>query len=254
MIDDYRDLSDPALLRDRGLFVAEGRLVVRRVIEDGRYRIRSILLNPAAKRDLDDLLPRLPRATPVHVATTDTFETITGLNFHRGCLALVHRPEELTVDAILARPSPIVMLEDVSNADNVGGVFRNAAAFGAGGVILSPACCDPLYRKAIRTSMAAVLQVPFARAADWHRAIDAARTSGFVVAAFTPRSSAENLDEFARRAQTMKLALVFGAEGSGVSAMVEALAGARVAIPMTGGVDSLNVAVAAGIALYTLRS
>lgn len=254
MIDEYRHLSDPSLLRERGLFVAEGRMVVRRVIEDGRYQVRSLMVNEAARRDLADLLPRLPPTTPVYVEPTAAFEAITGVNFHRGCLALIHRPGEVAVDTILGGAGPVLMLEEVNNADNVGGVFRNAAAFGARGVILSPGCCDPLYRKAVRTSMGAVLGVPFARASDWRGAIGAAQAGGFVVVALTPRPTAERLEQFARRSQTMKLALVFGAEAAGVSATVEALAGARVMIPMAGGVDSLNLAVAAGIALYALRS
>jgi tRNA G18 (ribose-2'-O)-methylase SpoU len=254
MIEDYRLLADAPLLRERGLFVAEGRVVVRRVIADSRYTIHSILLNDAAHRQLGDLLERLPEGTPIYVRSPDEIAATTGFKFHRGCLALVHRPPASELGAILVGQAPIVLLENVANPDNVGGVFRNAAAFGAGGIIIGPACCDPLYRKAIRTSMGAVLQVPYARAADWHSAIDRVRRHGFLLVALTPRPSSEPLDEFARRAPTLKVALLVGAEGEGLSPDVEARADAHVRIPMAGDVDSLNLSVAAGIALFALRS
>lgn len=262
-LDEYRHLTDAVLLRERGLFVAEGRLVVRRAIESG-YRIHSLLLNDSAARDLSDILGRLSADVAVDVQPTAAFETITGFNFHRGCLALIHRPAVPTVDDVVGgaveaesadRHGPIVMLEEVANADNVGGVFRNAAAFGAKGVVLSPGCCDPLYRKAVRTSMAAVLRVPFARADDWPAALDAARTARFAIVALTPRDPAEPIDAFARRAANdAKIALVIGSEAAGVSAATEAAADIRTCIPMDGGVDSLNLSVAAGIALYALRN
>ena len=162
----YRDVRDADLVRVRGLFVAEGRLVVRRVIEDPRYRVESILVNDAALNDLESTAKGLAGEVPVFVTDADGLARIAGYDVHRGCLALVHRPPPLPVDELLAQAETLVVMEGVTNADNVGGVFRNAAAFGAGGVLLSPTCCDPFYRKAIRTSMAAVLHVPFARADD----------------------------------------------------------------------------------------
>ncbi len=254
MIDDFRNLSDGALMRERGLFVAEGRLVVRRVIEESEYRVHSVLLNEATRRALSDVLDQLPPDTPVHVQPTEAFREITGFTFHRGCLALVHRPPASTVDSIVNGSPPIVMLEGVTDADNVGSVFRNAAAFGVAGVLLSPGCCDPLYRKAIRTSMAAVLRVPFARASDWPAVIRRLQAQGFTVTVLTPRESAETVDAFARRVRGTKVALVIGTEGAGVSAATAAVADAHVRIPMAGGVDSLNLSVASGIALFALRS
>jgi tRNA G18 (ribose-2'-O)-methylase SpoU len=147
------------------------------------------------------------------------------------------------------------VLEGVSNADNVGGVFRNAAAFGAN-VLLSPTCCDPLYRKAIRTSMGTSLRVPFARAdeEDWPDALMRVRAAGFTIVALTPREPSETLDAFAARPRPGSVALIVGTEGAGLTPGMERTADYRVRIPTTDAVDSLNVAVAAGLALYQLRS
>jgi tRNA G18 (ribose-2'-O)-methylase SpoU len=248
----YRNVSDAELLRSRGLFVAEGRLVVRRVVEDGRYRLVSVVVNDAAREDLADLLAPLSATVPVLVAGGRILEEVTGYHVHRGCLALVERPAPQSIGDVLARSGVVVVLEGVTNADNVGGVFRNAAAFGAAGIVLSPTCCDPLYRKAIRTSMAAVLRVPFARAESWPDALAGLKAAGRCVVALTPRGATPSIDEFARREPGKPIALVAGTEGSGLSPAVEALADARVRIPMADGVDSLNVAVAIGIALYAL--
>ena len=128
-----------------------------------------------------------------------------------------------------------------------------AAAFGAGAVLLSPACCDPLYRKAIRTSMAAVLRVPFARLDAWPHGLVCLREAGFTIVALTPRAPARSLEEFSARPRPERIALVVGTEGEGLSPALEEIADVRVRIPIADDVDSLNVAVAAGIALYALR-
>ena len=174
---------------------------------------------------------------------------------HRGCLALVHRPPSASVDAVALASTLLVVLEGVSNADNVGGVFRNAAAFGADGVLLSPTCCDPLYRKAIRTSMAATLRVPFARAGadDWPGALTSVKAAGFTIVALTPRQPSETLAAFTSRPRPARIALLLGTEGDGLTAEAEAAADYRVRIPIAGGIDSLNLAVATGIALYSLN-
>jgi tRNA G18 (ribose-2'-O)-methylase SpoU len=251
----YRGVSDTALLRTHDLFVAEGRLVVRRVLQDPRYRVVSVLVNDAAWRDLHDA--RL-QDVPMIVSDAEGFKRVTGHDFHRGCLALVRRPPPLSVEDVLAgedrtEPATVVVLEDVTDADNVGGVFRNAAAFGARGVILSPGCCDPLYRKAVRTSMAAVLQVPFARADDWPGALASLRGRGFLLVALTPRPGSVALEEFCLRPQLRRFALMVGTEGAGLGPATEALADERVSISMSDIVDSLNLSVAVGIALHALR-
>jgi tRNA G18 (ribose-2'-O)-methylase SpoU len=252
----YRDVGDGELLRARGLFVAEGRLVVRRAIEDRRYAIRSVLVNDAALRDLAPAFEMLDASVPVLVCRPGDFLHVTGFDIHRGCLALVERPAATAADHLLYSVQTLVVLEAVANPDNVGGVFRNAAAFGAGGVLLSPTCCDPLYRKAIRTSMGAALSLSFARVddGDWPAVLMRVRAAGATIVALTPREPSETLDAFAVRPRPSRIALLLGAEGGGLSPAVEAAADYRVRIPITDRVDSLNLAVAAGIALYRLRS
>jgi tRNA G18 (ribose-2'-O)-methylase SpoU len=250
-IAEYASVADPELARAGGLFVAEGRFVVRRLIDDDRYCIRSMLLNEAAQQQLDGILARLDPRVPVYVCPVQSFRDITGFNMHRGCVALVERPTPPSVGELLERARLVLMLESIANPDNVGGIFRNAAAFGADGVLLDAATCDPLYRKAIRTSMGAVLRVRFARA-DWADALPIVRSTGFTVVALTPHAAAEPLDRFAEHRRGERLALLLGNEGSGLSEGASASADARVRIPTTGEVDSLNVAVAAGIALSRL--
>ena len=246
----YRDVGDPELVRARGLFVAEGRYVVRRVIEDGRYRVQSLLVNDAALRGLGDAVDALDAAIPVYACRTTDFLGITGFDIHRGCLALVERPAPTSIAGALAGARSVVVLEGVTNPDNVGGVFRSAAAFGAGAVVLSPTCCDPFYRKAIRTSMGAVLRVPFARAEAWPGALHEIRNAGFTIAALTPREPSMSISEW--QAGKTRIALLVGTEGAGLSAGAEWLADVRIRIPTTDAVDSLNLSVATGIALFAL--
>jgi tRNA G18 (ribose-2'-O)-methylase SpoU len=249
----YHGLRDGDLLRSRGLFIAEGRLIVRRVVEDAHYRVQSVLVNDAALRDLELAMVTLDAAVPIFVCGADQMADIAGYDVHRGCLALVHRPPPASLDALILAATTLIVLEGVANADNVGGVFRNAAAFGVDGVLLSAACCDPLYRKAIRTSMAAALRVPFARAGadDWPAALTRVKAAGFAIVALTPREPSEPLHQFVARPRQARLAVMVGTEGTGLTPEAEAAADYRVRIPIAGGIDSLNLAVATGIALYS---
>jgi tRNA G18 (ribose-2'-O)-methylase SpoU len=263
----YRGLGNPELVRSQGLFVAEGRFVVRRVIEDARLPIRSLLLNGAALRDLGPLLDTIDRRVPIYLCETAEFLGITGFPIHRGCLALVERPAALSIAEALGAATTAIVLEGLTNPDNIGGVFRNAAAFGAGAVVLSPTCCDPLYRKAVRTSMGAVLRVPFARASEWPVALTGIREAGFTLAALTLREPSEPIERFAERwaggaggagraggAGHPKIALLVGTEGAGLTPDAESAADVRVRIPISDAVDSLNLAVAVGVALFALKS
>ena len=248
----YHHLSDSELLRQRGLFVAEGRLVLQRVVDDRRFSLQSVLMNETNYHALSDTLGRVSPDVPLFVCETADFLEITGFDLHRGCLALVERPAPTASCQILRDARTIVVLEGVTNADNVGGVFRNAAAFGADGVLLSPTCCDPFYRKAIRTSMGATVRVPFARIDDWPSGLADVRATGFTLVALSPRQRSLPLDEFVESDRPARIALLIGSEGAGLSDEAMAIADQSVRIPITDAVDSLNLAVACGIALARL--
>jgi tRNA G18 (ribose-2'-O)-methylase SpoU len=246
----YRGVRDPELLRDHGLFVAEGRLVVQRLLERSRLRPRSVVVTPAAR---DSLGPALDRAgCPVYVVSPATIEEISGFNIHRGCLALGERPPAAGVNDLLSflQGGPLLVLERIGNPDNIGGIFRNAAALGASGVVLSPGCSDPLYRKSIRTSMGATLHVPFATAREWPADLLAVAGSGRALVALTPDPGAEPIDEAVRKLAGNSVALFLGHEGSGISSDAAVMAPIRARIPMLPGADSLNVASACAIALH----
>ena len=250
----FRDARDGELRRRAGLFLAEGRLLVRRLLETSRFPVQSLLVTPPALDDLRDLLPRHD-ATPVHVASAETIRAIVGFKFHRGCLALGVRGEAVAATALMepAGPRTLLALEGVTDPDNVGALFRNAAAFGAAGVLLSSECADPLYRKAIRVSMGATLSLPFAQVPDWPATLAALRRAGYRLVALCPGAEAEDIVEVAARApRRPRLALLLGAEGTGLSLATRAAADVEVRIPMAAGVDSLNVAAACGIALHRL--
>ena len=213
----YGSMRDPELVKARGLFIAEGRLVVERLIATGAYDVQSLLLSDTACTAMQTSLRRLPAGVPVFTCRVEQFAGITGLNIHRGCLALVTRPMPVSLVTVAECARTLVVLENVSNPDNVGGIFRNAAAFGADAVVLGPGCCDPFYRKAIRTSMAATLRVPFVEMDEWPAGLQWLRSQGFQVVALTPGAPSITLEAFAQIGRPARLALLFGAEGDGLS-------------------------------------
>ena len=243
----YRDVGDAAALERRGLFVVEGRLVVSRLIDAPRFAIESIAVTPAAAGAMAPLLERA--GATVYVCEPAILETVTGFNFHRGCLALARRPPATTISAF-ARASRLIALEGVGNPDNVGGLFRTALALGVDGVLVDPATADPLYRKAVRTSMGAVLRVAFTRVVPWPAGLDALREGARIIA-LTPDPGAVSIDDVAVE-PGRRLILLLGSEGNGLSAEALRYADMRVRIPVTPHADSLNVVVAAGVALHVL--
>jgi tRNA G18 (ribose-2'-O)-methylase SpoU len=249
----YRGASEPELLRDHAGFIAEGRLVVRRLLADSYMRTRSILVTAAGLESIRDVLAKAPPDLPVFVASQPVVEAVTGFNIHRGCLAVGDRPSPADPAAILDREGPVLVLEQVSNPDNVGGVFRNAVALGGSAVLLSPGCGDPLYRKTIRTSMGASLVLPFASVDDWPRGLEALRAAGLHLVALTPSAAAVDIDDAATALRRRRIALLLGNEGYGLTRPVLARADAHVRIPMRAGIDSLNVAAASAIALHVFR-
>jgi tRNA G18 (ribose-2'-O)-methylase SpoU len=238
--------------RRDGLFVAETREVVRQLLAGRRFGVHSVLLAETAREALADALGRRPEV-PVYLAPTPVLQAVVGFAFHRGCLALGVRGHSMSVDDVLAgSPRRLVLLEDVSNPDNVGGVLRVARALGADGALLSPACCDPLYRKAIRVSMGAALTLPWVRVTDWAAALARMRAAGFTLIALSPREGADVGALGADVPVPARTALLLGAEGSGLRAATRAGADFALRIPMVSGVDSLNVATACAVALERL--
>lgn len=252
---DYAGVRDPALLRQRGLLIAEGRFVVRRLLGAPHIRTRSLLVNDAALNGLQDVLGRIDApCCDVYVASPDVITTATGFDMHRGCLALAERPVALPLDTALETSHLVAVLERVVDPDNVGAVFRAAEAFGVDALLLSPGCCDPFYRKAIRTSSGAALVVPSSAAVPWPDALDRLRAAGFVIAATTPDETAMDIGTFTGTASARgRIAVLLGTEGHGVTADALARADIRLRIPMSGALDSLNVAMAAGIVLHRLH-
>ena len=247
----YRDVGDPAALERKGLFVAEGRLVVGRLLLDDRYRVHSVLVTDAAAAALQAVFESRPDV-PVHTCGAAELEEITGFDFHRGCLALAYRPEHDVHLSSLALATRALALEGIGNPDNIGGLFRAAFALGADAVLLDSATADPLYRKAIRTSMAATLRLPFARVSPWPDGLEPLRANGFRIVALTPHPDADTLEAYASRADD-RIVLVVGSEGAGLTAATLAYADLQVRIPIDSRADSLNVVTAAAIALQRLR-
>lgn len=253
---DYVGLTDVALRRraepERGLYIAESEKVIRRALAAG-HRPRSFLM---AKRWLTDLRDVVEQADadgiPVFVGEHDLIEALTGFHLHRGALASMERPTLPAIDDVLRAAHRVMVLEDVVDHTNVGAVFRSAAALGVDAVLVTPKCADPLYRRAVRVSMGTVFQVPWTRIDPWPESIELLRTSGFTVAALGLSADSVRLDEFASRAPE-RVTLVFGTEGDGLSARALQQADVSVRIPMSGGVDSLNVAAAAAVAAWALR-
>ena len=248
-VEPYRSLRERDLVGRQGRFVIEGEVVLRAFAAAGRHRLDSVLLAEKRVAGLADILAALPAMAPVHVASQEVLDAVVGFHIHRGILALGTRAPEPDFETLLAGLGPharVVALFGVSNHDNVGGIFRNAAAFGVDAVLLDSACCDPLYRKAIRVSVGGALTVPFARLGEGD-AIAMLERHGFECLALSP-AGAEPLHGLKPPARA---ALLLGAEGPGLPAALMARA-RTVSIPMAGRFDSLNVATASGIALHQL--
>jgi tRNA G18 (ribose-2'-O)-methylase SpoU len=246
---DYRNIPDAELLQRRGIFVAEGRLVVRRLLTGNRFKARSVIITQSAHAALADVLRTQPDV-PVYVVPPSLMNDITGFNIHRGCLAVGERPTPRPWREIVTGVRTVVLLERVANPDNVGGIFRNAAAFGADAVVLDDASADPLYRKAIRTSMGAALVMPFARVGSLPEMLGELRRDGFATVALTPGPSATSLSSVVSDACGKPVVLALGHEGEGLLEETLRACEFHARIPISSAVDSLNVASAAAIGLH----
>jgi tRNA G18 (ribose-2'-O)-methylase SpoU len=247
----YRNVRERDLVGRDGLFIAEGEVVLRRLVQSPRMQAVSVLL--AAKRiaGLTDVLSELPETTPVYAAAQPVLDAIAGFPLHRGILGLGRCRDDAPTAADLLAALPdralVLGLHGIANHDNVGALFRNAAAFGAEAVLLDASSCDPLYRKAIRVSVGAALTVPFARLGADEDMIALMQQHGVTPIALSPagRTPLVHLNRPARAG------LLLGAEGPGLPADMIARS-QSIAIPMAAGFDSLNVAVTAGIVLHHL--
>jgi tRNA G18 (ribose-2'-O)-methylase SpoU len=252
---DYVSLRDVQLRRhlevERGLYIAEGEKVVRRAVAAG-HPVRSFLMAP---RWLASLGAELDAAcdVPCYVVDEAVAEQVTGFHVHRGALAALQRPALQTVEEVVAAARRVVVLEDIVDHANVGAIFRSAAALGVDALLLSPRCADPLYRRSIKVAMGAVFSLPWTRLPEWYDALPALSAAGFTTIALTPASDTLSIADLADRVAGQPICLVIGGEGHGLSSRWLTTADVRVAIPMTNGIDSLNVAAAAAIAFYATR-
>lgn len=251
---DFRNLTDTALRRMKeprdGLYIAESVKVIQRAIAAG-HEPRSVLTQRRWVEQVEAVLG--DRDTPVYVVADDVAEQLTGYAVHRGALASMHRPALSTVAEVLRGARLVLVLEDLIEHTNVGAAFRAAAGLGADAVLVSPRCADPLYRRSVKVSMGTVFQVPWTRIGGWTDAVSALHAADFQLAALALRDDAVPLAEYAAD-RPEKVALVLGTEGDGLSRTALAAADAVVTIPMRGGVDSLNVASAAAVALWALAN
>ena len=249
----YVRLRDTNLRRsleaEHGLFIAEGEKVIRRAVAAG-YPVRSLLMAPRWAEPLADVLHGLD--APVYVAEPPVIEAVAGFPVHRGALAEMGRTPLPSVRAVLAGARTLVVCEDIVDHTNVGAIFRCVAALGVDGVLIAPRCADPLYRRAIKVSMGAVFTVPYARMTDWYDGLAGLRAAGFTLLALTPAPDAHPLAGTLAGIGDARCALLLGGEGDGLSPRWTHEADHRVRIPMSRGVDSLNVSSATAIACYEL--
>lgn len=245
----YRQVRERDLVGRQGRFIAEGVVVLEKLVRSGRHPVRSVLIAEKRLAALEPLLAQLPGDSRVYAASQAVMDAVVGFSIHRGVLAEGERAEP-DLDTLLdglPEQALVVGLAGIANHDNMGGLFRNAAAFGADAVLLDADCCDPLYRKAIRVSVGAALTVPFARAGAAQDLVASLAGRGFSVFALSPRGAAE-LSDLQPAART---AVLFGAEGPGLPPGLMARA-QTVRIAMAGGFDSLNVATSSGIVLHQI--
>ena len=251
----FRDIKERDLTGRAGLFIAEGEVVLNVLLSSASLcEPVSVLIAQKRWEGLEPLLSRLPEEVPVFLATQEVLDQIAGFHLHRGILALGRKPQPLGLDGFLdqieAEPRvSLVVASGIGNHDNMGGMLRNAAAFGASGVLMDSACCDTFYRKAIRVSVGAALRTPMVRTGTASQIVTALKARGYEVLALTP--SAEQ--QLAHYRPTARVALLLGTEGPGLPQEVIDQC-MPIGIQMAGGFDSLNVAVTTGIALHQITT
>ncbi len=250
-LDDFRDLNSidrrPDLPTGKGLVIAEGVLVVQRMLAS-RFTARALL---GTDRRLGELAADLDGLdAPFYRVTAEVMADVVGFHLNRGVLASASRAAELTVPQVLDGATTVAVLEGVNDHENLGSVFRNAAGLGVDAVVFGSGCADPLYRRAVRVSMGHALLVPFAKANDWPADLKLLREADFRVLAMTPDPTAPSLADAMTGLSGQRVAILVGAEGPGLQEHTMRSSDLRVRIPMSRGTDSLNVATAAALAFY----
>lgn len=250
----YTSLTDVKLRSQKepewGIYIAESSKVIRRALAAG-HRPLSLILSEKWADDLYDVLSAHPEV-PAYIGTEAELEAVTGFALHRGALAAMARPEPLALEYLLENVQRVAILEDIVDHTNVGAIFRSAAALNVDLVLVTPRCADPLYRRSIRVSMGTVFQVPWARLESWPHALDTLHGAGFVTAALALKEDSLTLTQLAEK-RPEKLALILGTEGHGLAPSTLAKTQHTVIIPMSHGVDSLNVAAASAVAFWETR-
>jgi tRNA G18 (ribose-2'-O)-methylase SpoU len=250
------EAPDPDAPVDHGSFIVEGHLAIEALVASP-YPVRSLLVSESQSERLAPVVIDLDPSVPMFVAPQDVVEATVGFRLHRGVVACAARLARVDPTRLVEGARRVLVIEGVNDHENLGGLFRNAAAFGVDAVLLDPTTADPLYRRSVRVSLGHVLRVPFGRLAPWPEALGVLHQAGFETVALTPDPAAAPIEDaaagLAAHDQAPPLALVLGAEGPGLSAAVRRASDRQVRIPMAPGVDSLNVATAAAVALHALR-
>ncbi|MGV0812250.1 RNA methyltransferase [Mycolicibacterium boenickei] len=250
-LDDFRDLNSvdrrPDLPSGKGLVIAEGVLVVQRMLAS-RFVPRALL---GTDRRLAELGADLDGVdAPFYRATAEVMAAAVGFHLNRGVLASASRAPELSVAEVISGARTVAVLEGVNDHENLGSIFRNAAGLAVDAVVFGAGCADPLYRRAVRVSMGHALLVPFSRATAWPEDLEQLRDNGFRLLAMTPDPSAATLSDAMVQLDGDRVAVLVGAEGPGLTERTMRASDVRVRIPMSRGTDSLNVATAAALAFY----
>ena len=250
-LDDFRDLNSidrrPDLPSGKGLVIAEGVLVVQRMLAS-RFQPRAFLGTERRLRELGDDVDASD--APFYRASAEVMAEVIGFHLNRGVLAAAPRPQELSMAQVLEGARTVAVLEGVNDHENLGSVFRNAAGLGVDAIVFGLGCADPLYRRAVRVSMGHALLVPYAWSTSWPRDLEVLRDNGFRVLAMTPNPAAQTLAAAMETLADDRVAILVGAEGPGLHERTMRASDVRVRIPMSRGTDSLNVATAAALAFY----
>jgi len=239
---------------ERGIFIAEGTKVIEIALKNNIKPLSFLIERKHIEGKAKEIINSCPDI-PIYTAEQDVLKSLTGYELTRGVLCAMKRPSPRTAEEVCRGSRRIAVLENIVDASNLGAIFRNAAALGVDGLMLSPSCCDPLYRKAVRTSMGTVFQIPWCRfEGAWpEEGLGMLKSCGFKTASLALNRDAVSIDD-GKLANCEKLAVILGTEGNGLDTKTIAASDYNVYIPMHSGVDSLNVAAAAAIAFWQLRA